>query len=157
MGKIMQIFLLAVMITSCEQEPLFTPEVNQMNTDTVKVFSEAYSFAQNNETMYILLGFYSIDSNGITAETKYEFVWNQWLDYAQNTNISSDAEQFMQWASGNLVDTFVIDIDVIVITNIDYINQQDKIDYQLGNQWNRFLVPFDIDTFYNNGDTVTEN
>jgi hypothetical protein len=123
MGKIISIFLLAVLSISCEQEP-FDEGVQievQNNPNEYKLFSQIY------------------------AET------------TTSVNMPITGEEFMNYASayydngGNTINSYA---DIMVISYYQYATQQLRIEYQVDNTWDKFLIPYNINMFVDAGDEV---
>ena len=157
MGKIISIFLLAVLSISCEQEP-FDEGVQievQNNPDEYKLFSQIYA-ETTDQTKYMYLLYKSQDDD-ITAEDKLIVAWSNFVDYATSVNMPITGEEFMNYASayydneGNTINSYA---DVIVISDYQYATQQLRIQYQVDNTWDKFLIPYDINMFIDAGDEV---
>lgn len=157
MLKYISIFLLAVLSISCEQEP-FDEGVQievQNNPNEYKLFSQIYA-ETTDQTKYMYLLYKSQDDD-ITAEDKLIVAWSNYVDYATSVNMPITGEEFMNYASayydneGNTINSYA---DVIVISYYQYATQQLRIEYQVDNTWNKFLIPYDINMFIDAGDEV---
>lgn len=157
MGKIISIFLLAVLSISCEQEP-FDQGVQievQNNPDEYKLFSQVYT--PTTDTTKYLYMLYKSEDNGITAEDKLAFAWSNFETYATSVNMPITGEEFMNYASdyydgdANTLNSFA---DAFVISTLQYATQQLRIDNQVDNTWNKFLIPYDINMFIDAEDEV---
>ena len=157
MGKIISIFLLAVLSISCEQEP-FDEGVQievQNNPDEYKLFSQIHA-ETTDQTKYMYLLYKSQDAD-ITAEDKLIVAWSNYIDYATSVNMPITGEEFMNYASayydngGNTINSYA---DVIVISYYQYATQQLRIEYQVDNTWDKFLIPYNINMFIDAGDEV---
>ena len=152
MGKIVSIFLLAISFMSCEQEPLM--EV-QSNPDEYKLFSSVYA-PTTDVTKYLYM-LYKSEDDGITAEDKLAVAWANFETYAASVNMPITGEEFMNYASeyydgdANTLNSFA---DAFVISTLQYATQQLRIDNQIDNTWNKFLIPYDINMFIDAGDEV---
>lgn len=151
--SLIKIFLLAILIVSCDQEP-FETEV-QTNPDLYKLFSQVYAPTLDN-TKYLYL-LYKTEEDNTTAEDKLVVAWSNFVDYATSVNMPITGEEFMNYASayydneGNTINSYA---DVIVISYYQYATQQLRIEYQVDNTWNKFLIPYDINMFIDAGDEV---
>ena len=149
-----KIFLLAILIVSCEQEP-FETEV-QTNPDLYKLFSQVY--APTTDTTKYLYMLYKSDDDGVTAEDKLVVAWSNFVVYATSSNMPITGEEFMNYASeyydndANTLNSFA---DAFVISTLQYATQQLKIDYQVDDTWDKFLIPYNINTFIDAGDDIT--
>jgi hypothetical protein len=141
-----KIFLLAILIVSCEQEP-FETEV-QTNPDLYKLFSQVYA-PTNGDTKYLYL-LYKTEEDVTTAEDKLVIAWSNFVVYADTVNMPVTGEEFMNDA--NTLNSFA---DAIVISTLQYATQQLRIDYQVDDTWNKFLIPYNINIFINAGDDIT--
>lgn len=145
-----KIFLLAILIVSCEQEP-FETEV-QTNPDLYKLFSQVY--APTTDTTKYLYMLYKSDDDGVTAEDKLVVAWSNFVVYATSINMPITGEEFMNYASaygGNTLNSFA---DAFVISTLQYATNQLRIDYQVDDTWDKFLIPYNINTFIDAGDEV---
>jgi|TARA_R110000772_G_C13289674_1_gene437873 hypothetical protein len=145
-----KIFLLAILIVSCEQEP-FETEV-QTNPDLYKLFSQVY--APTTDTTKYLYMLYKSDDDGVTAEDKLVVAWSNFVVYATSINMPITGEEFMNYASsygGNTLNSFA---DAFVISTLQYATNQLRIDYQVDDTWDKFLIPYDINMFIDAGDEV---
>ena len=153
MLNFIKIFLLAILIVSCEQEP-FETEV-QTNPDLYKLFSQVY--APTTDTTKYLYMLYKSDDDGVTAEDKLVVAWSNFVVYATSINMPITGEEFMNYASayfdggGNTLNSFA---DAFVISTLQYATNQLRIDYQVDNTWDKFLIPYDINMFIDAGDEV---
>jgi len=146
------IFLFAISIMSCEQEPLM--EV-QNNADDYKMFSVVY--APTTDTTKYLYMLYKADDDGTTAEDKLVIAWSNFVVWAESVNMPITGEQFMAYASeywDNNANTLNSFADAFVISYDQYASQELRTDYQVDNTWNKFLIPYDINLFINAGDEV---
>ena len=157
MLKYISIFLLAVLSISCEQEP-FDEGVQievQNNPDEYKLFSQIHA-ETTDQTKYMYLLYKSQDDD-ITAEDKLIVAWSNYVDYATSVNMPITGEEFMNYDSayydneGNTINSYA---DVVVISYYQYATQQLRIEYQVDNTWNKFLIPYDINMFIDAGDEV---
>ena len=149
-----KIFLLAILIVSCEQEP-FETEV-QTNPDLYKLFSQVYA-PTNGDTKYLYL-LYKTEEDVTTAEDKLVVAWSNFVVYAETVNMPVTGEEFMNYASeyydndANTLNSFA---DAFVISTLQYATQQLRIDYQVDDTWNKFLIPYNINIFIDAGDDIT--
>ena len=149
-----KIFLLAILIVSCEQEP-FETEV-QTNPDLYKLFSQVYAPTLD-DTKYLYL-LYKTEEDNTTAEDKLVVAWSNFVVYAETVNMPATGEEFMNYASeyydndANTLNSFA---DAFVISTLQYATQQLRIDYQVDDTWNKFLIPYNINIFIDAGDDIT--
>ena len=101
---------------------------------------------------------YKTEEDNTTAEDKLVIAWSNFLVYAETVNMPVTGEEFMNYASeyydndANTLNSFA---DAFVISTLEYATQQLRIDYQVDDTWNKFLIPYDINIFINAGDDIT--
>lgn len=152
MGKVISIFLLAVLSISCEQEPFD----EGVQTEETLIYIVAAPHDQYN-VGGALLAFRAIDSNGITANDKLEDAWNRFQIEYQN---SGTGELFQSWALQlidwqNNPDSHELNPDIKIKSDIP--NQYVSVEYVTGTgdnlpyEWNNitqmFMIPYYLSDF----------
>ena len=153
MGKIISIFLLAVLSISCEQEP-FDEGVEldgQDVTDIVFVALKYGSYNQsNNVHTWIYMGYFKT-FDGVTAEEK---IANAYSIYQNSSmyNAEADCEQWEAWLrSETSISPYNAQPDFYIYTTNSYLELCKSIDaIPVETVW----IEYNLETIYNNGDQV---
>lgn len=153
MGKIISIFLLAVLSISCEQEPI--DEGVQLDgqdvTDIVFVASkyESYNQATNTHT-WIYIGYFKT-FDGVTAEEKIANAYSV-FENSSFYNAEIDCEQWEGWLrSETSISPYNAQPDFYIYSTNNYWEPCKSINaIPLETVW----TEYNLETIYNNGDQV---
>lgn len=149
MGKIISIFLLAVLSISCGQEPFDEGlEVEGQDVSDVIIVSHGLGLDLYTRTTYI--GYFKT-YNGVTAEEKMQNAYTRFLN-SDEYDAFINCTEFDDWLFANNDDgNYNAEPDFYVDSANNYLESCQTIDaIPLETLW----AEYNLETFYNNGDQV---
>lgn len=153
MGKIISIFLLAVLCISCGQEP-FDEGLELEEQDLSNIIIVASKYGSYNEATnvhtYIYIGYFKT-FDGVTAEEK---IANAYSVYVVSSlyNVEANCEQWEAWLrSETSISPYNAQPDFYIYSTNNYLGSCKSIDaIPVETAW----TEYNLETFYNNGDEV---
>lgn len=149
MGKVISIFLLAVLSISCEQEPFDEGvELNGQDITEIVLIAHGLGLEQYTRTTYI--GYFKT-YNGVTAEEKMQNAYTMFLNSDQY-DPGINCTEFDDWLfSPNDDGYYNAEPDFYIDSANNYLEACQTIDaIPLETLW----VEYNLETIYNNGDQV---
>ena len=153
MGKVISIFLLAVLSISCEQEP-FDEGVELNGQDITDIVFVAIAHGDYNQATtvqtWIYIGYFKT-FNGVTAEEKIADAYDRFVN-SSLYNPMIDCEQWESWLrTESATNPYNAEPDFYIYSTNNYWEPCKSINaIPLETVW----TEYNLETIYNNGDQV---